>query len=44
MNVTIIPIIVGALKTVPKGLEKKQAELENRRTNTIQTTALLEES
>ena len=41
MNVTIISLIIGALGTVPKGLEKLK-ELEIRgRLETIQTTALL---
>ena len=30
MRVTVIPIIVGALGTVPKGLEKGQEQFENR--------------
>ena len=40
--VTVIPIIIGALETIPKGLVKEQEELEIRgRAQTIQTTALL---
>ena len=39
MRVTVIPIVVGALGSVPKGLVKKQEELEIRgRIKTIQTT------
>ena len=42
MMVTVIVIVVGALGTVPKGLETRQGEWEIRgRTDTIQITALL---
>ena len=42
MKVMVIPIVVGALGTVPKGLEKMLEELEIRgRIETIQITALL---
>ena len=42
MKITVIPIIVGALGTVPKGLEKGLKELELReRIETIQPTAAL---
>ena len=42
MTVTVVPIMVGALGTVPKGLEKRLEELEiRRRIEPIQTTALL---
>ena len=38
MRVTVIPIIVGALRTVPKGLEKRLEERQIRgRIETIQT-------
>ena len=41
MKVTMILIVVGALETVPKGLEKRLEELEIReRIETIQTTVL----
>ena len=41
--VTVIPIVVGALGTVPKGLERKLEELEIREKNRNhpQSTALL---
>ena len=39
---TVIPIVVGALGTVPKGLVKGLKDLEIRnQVETIQTTALL---
>ena len=42
MKVTIIPIVIGALDTVTKGLLKELEDLEVRgRVETIQTTALL---
>ena len=42
MRVKVIPIIVGALGTVPINLEKRLEDLEIRgRIETIQTTALL---
>ena len=41
MKVTVIPIIIGALGTLLKGLVRGVEELEIRgRTETIQTTAL----
>ena len=42
MKVTIIPIVIGALGTVTKGLVQGLGDLEIRgRVETIQTTALL---
>ena len=42
MKVTVIPIVVGALGTVTKGLVKGLEDLEIRvRMETIQTTVLL---
>ena len=42
MKVTIVPIVIGALGTVTKGLLKGLEDLEvGRRVETIQTTALL---
>ena len=42
MKVTIVPIVIGALGTITKGLLKDLGELEiGGRTETIQTTALL---
>ena len=42
MNVTIIPIVIGAFGTVTKGLLKGLEDLEvGDRVETIQTTALL---
>ena len=42
MRVKVIPIVIGALGTVPKGLERSLNELEIKgRIDTIQTTALL---
>ena len=43
MKVKVIPIVVGALGTVPKGLERGLESLEIRgRIETIQNTALLQ--
>ena len=40
MKVTIVPIVIGALGTITKGLLKGQEELEvGGRVETIQTTA-----
>ncbi len=45
MKVTIIPIVIGALGTVPKGLLKGLDDLEvSGGVETIQTTALLRTS
>ena len=45
MNVTIVPIVIGALGTVTKGLLKGLEDLEvGRRIETIQTTALLKKA
>ena len=42
MKVTIVPIVIGALGTVTKGLLKGSEDLEvGGRVETIQTTALL---
>ena len=42
MRVKVVPIVIGALGTIPKGLEKSLSELEIKgRIETIQTTALL---
>ena len=42
MNVTVIPIIIGALGTVTKGLVQELEDLELQRwVETIQTTALI---
>ena len=42
MKVTIVPIVIGALGTITKGLLKSLGDLEvGRRVETIQTTALL---
>ena len=42
MKVTIVPIVIGALDTVSKGLLKGLEDLEvGRRVETIQTTASL---
>ena len=42
MQVTIIPIVIGAIRTVTKGLQKGLEDLEvGGRVETIQTTALL---
>ena len=38
MKVTVIPIVIGALGTIPKGLVKRLEDLE---VDTIQTTELL---
>ena len=41
MTVTMIPIVIGALRTVPKGLVRRLEELEIRgRAETIQIIAL----
>ena len=41
-NLKVVPIVIGALGTVPKGLEKSLSELEIKgRIETIQTTVLL---
>ena len=43
MKVTIVPIVIGALGTVTKGLLKGLEDMEvSGRVETIQTTALLE--
>ena len=40
MKVTIVPIVIGALRTITKGLLKGLEDLEvGRRVETIQTTA-----
>ena len=42
MKVTIIPIVIGALGTITKGLKQGQEDLEiTGRVETIQTTVLL---
>ena len=42
MKVKVVPNVIGAIGTVPKGLEKSLSELEIKgRIETIQTTALL---
>ena len=42
MRVKVVPILFGALGTVPKGLERGLENLEiRRRIQTVQTTALL---
>ena len=42
MKVTIVPIVIGALGTITKGLLKGQEDLDfGGRVETIQTTALL---
>ena len=42
MKVTIVPIVIGALSTITKGLLKDLEDLEiGRRIETIQTTAFL---
>ena len=42
MKVTIVPIVIGALGTITKGLLKGREDLEvGGRVETIQTTALL---
>ena len=42
MRMTVVPIVIGALGTIPKGLEKEREELEIRgRLETIQVTAWL---
>ena len=42
MKLTVIPVVIGTLGTVPKGLERGLEELEIReRIEIIETTALL---
>ena len=41
IKVTVIQIVTGALRTIPKGLVSRLEELEGVRAVTIQTTALL---
>ena len=43
MKVTVIPIVIGALRTIAKGLGKGTGKLRNQKTEgeTIQTAALL---
>ena len=42
MKLTVIPIVNGALRTIPKGLVKRLKDLEiNRQMETTQTTALI---
>ena len=42
MKATVIPIVIGALKTTPKGLVNKLEDLEIKgQVETIQTKALL---
>ena len=42
LRVTVIPIVVSAVRIVPKGLEKRLEKLEiSGRIETIQTKALL---
>ena len=42
MKVTVIPVVIGAPETIPKGLVKRLEVLEIRgQMHTIQTTALL---
>ena len=42
MKVTLIPIVIGALGTIPKGLVKRLEDFEIRgQVETIQTTSLL---
>ena len=38
MKVTVVPIVVGALGTVPKRLVKRLEDLEIEQVETIQTT------
>ena len=33
MRVTVISIVIGALRTLPKGIEKKTGGIENQRKN-----------
>ena len=40
MKVMVKPIVVGALRTVPKGMQWRLEELKIRRTETIQTQAM----
>ena len=42
MKKAVIPIVIGALGTLPKGLEREMEQFESRgRIETTQTTALL---
>ena len=42
MKATVIPIVIGALGTIPEGLIKRREDMEIRgQVETIQTTALL---
>ena len=42
MKVTVIPVIFGAIATIPKNLEKRMGEIEIReRIQADQTTALM---
>ena len=42
MRMKVVPIVIGALAMIPRGLEKSLDELDIRgRIETIQTTALL---
>ena len=44
MKVTVIPVVIGVLGTVTKGLQQGLEDLEKRgRVETIQTTAYWEE-
>ena len=40
MKVIVMPVVVGALGTIPKGLVKELEDLEIKEVETIQTTAL----
>ena len=42
VRVTVILAVVDAIGTITRGLERKKEELEIRRIETIQTSALLE--
>ena len=41
MKVIVIPVVIGALGTIPQGLVKEIEELKIGRAETIQTTTLL---
>ena len=42
MKVTVIPVVVGSLGTIPKSLVKEQEQLEiEEQARTIETTALI---
>ena len=42
MEVTVVPVVIGALGTIPKGLVRRLEELEiGERADTIQTIELL---